>query len=498
MCGVVAEGSSYRICQQQHSTQTPRATYINTGVVIHGIGSSRIMTHSPEEVHRRWWWRRGPGIEPQTSTASSQPQHTHCAVENSFPVQPLHRNPSSRLSCPPDEDMAEVLITCRRADTTCSSVNKTYARSSRSSSLSRLANNDGDSSKYQLGSRELQCNNVNERLCTDTLEQNVYFCNEHSSLESGCNVGLRYSKASSESRKASSESRKASSDCVETVSKYSSNDSTREFSSLSNNSVIAAAPVDSANKLRCSSAVRSSKNRSFCGLSSQQWIVAVTILFLASFTGIAESCSSRSTPKPRPPSPTSRPNVTFLTYACPPAYAAWYCLNGATCFTVKIGDSILYNCECADGYMGQRCEFKDLDGSYLPARDKVLLQTASIAGGATLAVVLVFIVLFSLYVVRQRDKEKYDDENSDRKPFSGYQNLHSECLTINNPYVQIEDLSDVKIVKIVPPSGKKNLQDDGKSSNIKNIICNNMNDSCNIIHVSGSNNKKINSLLTPS
>lgn len=40
-----------------------------------------------------------------------------------------------------------------------------------------------------------------------------------------------------------------------------------------------------------------------------------------------------------------RPNITFQTYACPPAYAAWYCLNGATCFTVKIGISILYNCE---------------------------------------------------------------------------------------------------------------------------------------------------------
>ncbi|MPD02590.1 Protein spitz [Portunus trituberculatus] len=58
-----------------------------------------------------------------------------------------------------------------------------------------------------------------------------------------------------------------------------------------------------------------------------------------------EGCSSRSTPKPRPPSPTMRPNITFQTFACPPAYAAWYCLNGATCFTVKIGESILYNCE---------------------------------------------------------------------------------------------------------------------------------------------------------
>nr|CAD7396069.1 unnamed protein product [Timema cristinae] len=61
--------------------------------------------------------------------------------------------------------------------------------------------------------------------------------------------------------------------------------------------------------------------------------------------GWREACSSRSTPKPRPPSPTARPNITFHTYACPPAYAKWYCLNEATCFTVKIGESLLYNCE---------------------------------------------------------------------------------------------------------------------------------------------------------
>ena len=60
---------------------------------------------------------------------------------------------------------------------------------------------------------------------------------------------------------------------------------------------------------------------------------------------VPDACSSRSTPRPRPPSPTMRPNITFQTYACPPAYAAWYCLNGATCFTVKIDRSILYNCE---------------------------------------------------------------------------------------------------------------------------------------------------------
>ncbi|KAK6633619.1 hypothetical protein RUM43_001209 [Polyplax serrata] len=58
-----------------------------------------------------------------------------------------------------------------------------------------------------------------------------------------------------------------------------------------------------------------------------------------------QACSSRNTPKPRPPPPSARPNITFPTYTCPPTYAAWYCLNGATCFTIKIEESLLYNCE---------------------------------------------------------------------------------------------------------------------------------------------------------
>ncbi|XP_037036392.1 protein spitz-like [Bradysia coprophila] len=123
-----------------------------------------------------------------------------------------------------------------------------------------------------------------------------------------------------------------------------------------------------------------------------------SVFLLLTFLGSTDACSSRTTPKPRPPTPTPRPNITFHTYKCPPAYAAWYCLNDATCFTVKIGDSLLYNCECADGYMGPRCEYKDLDGSYLPTRPRVMLETASIASGATLALFLVLILCLVFYV----------------------------------------------------------------------------------------------------
>ena len=47
----------------------------------------------------------------------------------------------------------------------------------------------------------------------------------------------------------------------------------------------------------------------------------INTFFLLLFAG---ACSSRSTPKPRPPTHSAmRPNITFQTYACPKAYAEW-------------------------------------------------------------------------------------------------------------------------------------------------------------------------------
>ncbi|XP_055841149.1 protein spitz-like isoform X2 [Episyrphus balteatus] len=133
---------------------------------------------------------------------------------------------------------------------------------------------------------------------------------------------------------------------------------------------------------------------------------AIVLLVIISLFSTS-ACSSRTVPKPRPPppSPTPRPNITFHTYSCPPNYAAWYCLNSATCFSVKIGDEILYNCECAVGYMGPRCEYKEIDGSYLPTRPRAMLEKASIASGATLALIFVLILCLTWYM-RCQQKQK--------------------------------------------------------------------------------------------
>jgi len=159
----------------------------------------------------------------------------------------------------------------------------------------------------------------------------------------------------------------------------------------------------------------SSSSQSSYFLVSSPYLYHFLVLVLLTFAQSADCCSSRSTPKPRPPSHSAmRPNITFQTYACPPAYAAWYCLNGATCFTVKIADSILYNCECADGYMGQRCEFKDLDGTYLPTRERLLMgmglvgRTGSkfVPVFSAVFIIIVAAVIVSVIITKTRTKAK--------------------------------------------------------------------------------------------
>lgn len=43
---------------------------------------------------------------------------------------------------------------------------------------------------------------------------------------------------------------------------------------------------------------------------------------------------------------------------CPDAYARWFCLNGATCFTLNKANTTMYNCWCTRGFHGLRCDHK--------------------------------------------------------------------------------------------------------------------------------------------
>ncbi|XP_073839188.1 protein spitz-like [Musca autumnalis] len=143
------------------------------------------------------------------------------------------------------------------------------------------------------------------------------------------------------------------------------------------------------------------------------------LMVISVLASLSLACTSRSTPKPRPTTPapitisttTQRPNVTFPILNCPPPYAAWYCLNEATCFKVEIHNEVLYNCECANGFMGPRCEYKEIDGSYLPTRQRAMLETASIASGATLALIFMVVLCFSLYIRREKEQKMKMNES---------------------------------------------------------------------------------------
>nr|BAN21316.1 conserved hypothetical protein [Riptortus pedestris] len=155
------------------------------------------------------------------------------------------------------------------------------------------------------------------------------------------------------------------------------------------------------------------------GTMHSSLLPVVSLLALHFFTPLVEGCSSRSTPKPRPPAvlSTARPNVTFHTYPCTAEHTAYYCLNGGTCFAIKIGDTLIPACDCADGYIGERCDYKDLDGTYLSSRRRVMmLETASIASGATIAVFLVVVICMFLYVrVQRKNKENLTTPAEERE-----------------------------------------------------------------------------------
>ncbi|XP_034110488.1 protein spitz [Drosophila nasuta] len=202
----------------------------------------------------------------------------------------------------------------------------------------------------------------------------------------------------------------------------------------------------------------------------------------ACLLSITAACSSRAITKPRPEAPPpeaasttvapstapdnvialttpSRPNITFPIFRCPPTYAAWYCLNDATCFTVEIHNEVLYNCECALGFMGPRCEYKEIDGTYLPTRNRVMLEKASIVSGATLAVIFMAMCCVVLYLRHEKQaKQKlhaggggndvadmaFENAGVDevdglkplriaRRPFGPH---HSRILTLEQAYLQ--------------------------------------------------------------
>ncbi|XP_058064255.1 protein spitz-like [Anopheles bellator] len=92
---------------------------------------------------------------------------------------------------------------------------------------------------------------------------------------------------------------------------------------------------------------------------------------------------------------------------CSPLFEENYCLNGGQCYNFTIANSTMPTCECADGYMGERCESKYLDGTYLSMRKpKIQIETAGVYYGAFLTLMVVLGVFYYLHFFGNRHRHQ--------------------------------------------------------------------------------------------
>ncbi|XP_053959260.1 protein gurken [Anastrepha ludens] len=57
----------------------------------------------------------------------------------------------------------------------------------------------------------------------------------------------------------------------------------------------------------------------------------------------------------------------LLKLPCSGQFNVEFCLNRGRCFRYPIGNETIHSCICADGYVGERCESKSMNGSYIPS-----------------------------------------------------------------------------------------------------------------------------------
>ncbi|KAL1398467.1 hypothetical protein pipiens_008941 [Culex pipiens pipiens] len=134
------------------------------------------------------------------------------------------------------------------------------------------------------------------------------------------------------------------------------------------------------------------------GQQQQQMPDSATATFtlITTKTAIVTGSGPTSTQPNQPPQPNK--DQLMRMGKCSLLFEENYCLNGGKCYNFTIANSTMPTCECADGFMGERCESKYLDGTYLSMRkSKIHIETASIYYGAFLALIAVLVLLYFLH-----------------------------------------------------------------------------------------------------
>ncbi|XP_063705321.1 uncharacterized protein LOC134834534 isoform X2 [Culicoides brevitarsis] len=110
--------------------------------------------------------------------------------------------------------------------------------------------------------------------------------------------------------------------------------------------------------------------------SSARPSVAPGVASVTTSSSTSSSSTTTSTSSTNDNINSSRPSgastITLNDSNCTSAYRKHYCLNNGICFNYTIQQNFtLLSCLCADGFYGERCEDKYLEGSYSTRRAKV-------------------------------------------------------------------------------------------------------------------------------
>ncbi|KAL7863483.1 hypothetical protein SRHO_G00124670 [Serrasalmus rhombeus] len=122
------------------------------------------------------------------------------------------------------------------------------------------------------------------------------------------------------------------------------------------------------------------------------------------FSGSGFNCHAKSKDAPFRPTTSSTPDVTSPwrrsgVESCPSSYDS-YCLYNGVCFYFPEMDS--YGCNCMPGYMGERCQFSDLEWWELQQAEQEKRRNMVITVCVALLILLLAITASTIYCYRCR------------------------------------------------------------------------------------------------
>uniref|UniRef100_A0A0A1WTG3 Protein gurken n=1 Tax=Zeugodacus cucurbitae TaxID=28588 RepID=A0A0A1WTG3_ZEUCU len=93
----------------------------------------------------------------------------------------------------------------------------------------------------------------------------------------------------------------------------------------------------------------------------------------------------------------------LLSLPCSGQFNTEFCLNRGRCFRYPIGNDTIHSCICADGYIGERCESKSMNGSFIPSikKQKILMARIVFSFPMLVALSVIYIMVGAAIVFKR-------------------------------------------------------------------------------------------------